>query len=272
MRLSCLIGLTDDMTWNTVMNYDVLLTDVGNDTLSVAFAVMNSIQQLVPLAVLDVHQAQEWLLHPPILLRRGILGDEARDIQQRYEQLGASVAIIPSQLFFPDNASGISRWCNEWFSEHLLALHERVLPHWAQDNKVEEAYRFNYLPTYGTDVSLRFWRIADTLHATMRRSIGHIGPVPGPPIQDSYWQPTQADWQAVCEAMDTHNFWEADSWSTVPDGYTIVATNHWVMEGFRRPDYKVLVDQTPNEGAAREVGLLFLDLLPDTVTQPVIEH
>lgn len=253
------------------MKYDVLLTDVGSDEISVALAVMNSIQQLLPLAVLDVNQARDWLLHLPVLLRRRIPGDEARTLQQRYEQLGGAVAIMPSKLFFPSTARGITRWRNEWFSEHLVALHERVLSDWAQDSRVQEAYRFSFLPTYGTDVTLRLWRADDGLHAIARRSIGRIGPLPGPPLQDAHWQPSADDWQAVCDAIETYQFWEADSWDTVPEGYTIVGTNHWVMEGFRGENYKVLVDQTPNEGAAREVGLLLLDLLPDNFAKPPVE-
>jgi hypothetical protein len=253
------------------MNYDLLLTDVGADELSVAFAVMNSIQQLVPLAVLDVNKARDWLAHPPILLRRGIAGAEARDMQQRYEQIGAAVAIMPSALFFPLRTKGITRWRNEWFSEHLLALHERVFADWAKDNKAEEAYRFSFLPSLGTDMTMRLWTKGQEIHALARRSIGNIGPFPGPPVQEAVWQPSREQWQTVRDAMQTHHFWESKTWDTVPKGYTIIDTTHWVMEGWRSKHYKALFDQTPNEGAAREVGLLLLDLLPDDFDKPEIE-
>lgn len=253
------------------MTYDVLLTDVGNDQVSVALAVMNSIQQTLPLAVVDVNQAREWLSHLPVLLRRGISEDEARDLQERYQQLGSTISIIPSELFFPKNAKGITRWRNELFSEHLVALHERVLSHWAKDSQIQEAYRFSFIPTYGTDLTLRIWQADEAVHAIVRRSIGHIGPMPGPPAQEADWQPTLEEWQDVKEAMKTYRFWESKSWDTVPDGYTIVASNHWVIEGIRGHRYKVLVDQTPNEGAAREVGLMMLNLLPDKFLMPHVE-
>lgn len=253
------------------MKYDVLLTDTGSDELSVSLAVMNSIQQLLPLVIVDVNNAREWLSHLPVLLRRGISGNEARELQQRYEQLGAALAIVPSKLFFPKKTQGITRWRNELLSEHLLALHEHVLSEWAKDDNIEEAYRFSFIPTYGTDVIMRLWSSGDEIHASARRGLGHIGPLPGPPAYVSNWQPSQEEWQEVRDAMETHHFWEADSWDTVPEGYTIVATNHWVMEGVRGKEYKVLVDQTPNEGSAREVGLLLLNLLPDEFLTPNLE-
>lgn len=261
----------DALSRNNLMKYDVLLTDIGSDEVSVTLALMNSIQQALPLAVVDVSCAREWLAHLPILLRRGIAGDIARTIQQRYEELGGAVAIVPSQLFFPENTRGISQWRNELFSEHLVALHERVLSEWAEATHVEEAYRFSFLPTFGNDMTLRLWASNNGFYASARRSIGRIAHLPGPPLYDTQWQISDDDWHTVCEAMQDHHFWSAETWNTVPDGYTIVSTDHWVMEGVRGDDYKVLLDQTPNEGSAREVGLLLLDLVPDNFALPPIE-
>lgn len=253
------------------MQYDVLLTAIGSDEVSVSLALMNSIQQALPLAVLDVNKARDWLSHLPILLRRRVDGDIACTIQQRYEELGGAVAIIPSKLFFPENARGISRWRNELFSEHLVALHEHVLLEWAQDSQVTEAYRFSFLPTFGNDMTMRLWSGDKGIHASARRSIGRIGPLPGPPLYDAQWDISDAEWGKICFAIDEHAFWSAETWNTVPDGYSIISTDHWVMEGVRGDDYKVLLDQTPNEGSAREVGLLLLDLLPDDFALPPIE-
>ncbi|GAB5493209.1 MAG: hypothetical protein Phog2KO_34240 [Phototrophicaceae bacterium] len=253
------------------MQYDVLLTDIGADEVSVSLALMNSIQQALPLAVLDVNQARDWLSYLPILLRRRVDGDVARAIQQRYEELGGAVAIIPSKLFFPENARGISKWRNELFSEHLVALHERVLLEWAQDTQVQEAYRFSFLPTFGNDMTMRLWSSETGIYASARRSIGRIGPLPGPPLYNTQWEISDKEWQDICSAIKEHDFWSAETWNTVPEGYTIISTDHWVMEGVRGKDYKVLLDQTPNEGSAREVGLLLLDLLPDNFALPPIE-
>ncbi|MGJ3237350.1 MAG: hypothetical protein ACFE0Q_01460 [Anaerolineae bacterium] len=252
------------------MKYDVLLTDLGSDTLSVTLAVQSSIQQLVPLAIIDVEQARDWLTHLPILLHRGISETQAHDVQAHYQQLGATVSMIPSQRFFPPDAQGITRWHNDRFSEKLIALHEQDLRKWSQAETIIEAYRFSFLPTYGTDLTVRVWACEAHFHACARRGSRHIGPLPGPPAQVIHWHPSADDWQAVRDALHTHHFWSADSWDTVPDGYTIVATEHWVMEGVRNARYKVLVDQTPNEGSAREVGLLLLGLLPDVFLLPNI--
>jgi hypothetical protein len=67
--------------------------------------------------------------------------------------------------------------------------------------------------------------------------------------------------------MRSHHFWNSDSWDTVPAGYVVLDSTHWVVEGWRDKQYHVLVDQTPDEGAAREVGLLLLGLLPEAVLE-----
>lgn len=243
------------------MQYDVLLTHTGDDAISVTLAVMSSIQQLTPFPMSDVNQAKHWLAHLPLLLRRGLPGDAARELQRQFEQLGAAVALVPTRLFFPEHAADITRWRNEWFSEHLMALRETVLTEWASD--IDEAYRFSLLPSVGVDLSLRVWSTGDDLRASARRSIGCIGPLPGPPAHIADWTPDAQDWRAVQMALHQHRFWESQSWNTVPEGYTVVDGTHWVLEGWRNNHYHVLTDNTPNEGAAREVGLILLDLAPD---------
>jgi hypothetical protein len=247
--------------------YDVLLTQTGDDALATAFVVMNTIQQISPVPMLNLSEVRAWLTHLPLLVRRGIQMEAARLMQWRFEAVGASVAIIPSELLFPEDAPGITRWHNEWFSEHLVALHETVLQYWAQDAAADEAYRFSFLPSLGLDVTIRFWREGQKYFGSVRRSIGRIGPIPGPPGQDIQWSAPLEDWQTLSETMRSHHFWNSDSWDTVPAGYVVLDSTHWVVEGWRDKQYHVLVDQTPDEGAAREVGLLLLGLLPEAVLE-----
>lgn len=247
-----------------MMKYDVILTDVGNDTLSVSLAVMNSIQQLAPIPFVDVSAVKHWFSHLPILLRRGIAGEEARAMEQRYRELGATVSVVPSQLYFPKNLPDISKWYNEWFSEHLIALHEQPFSTWAKGAEIEEGYRFSYLPSFGVDMTLRIWRQNAVLYASARRSIGRIGPLPGPPKAESIWVPTLEEWGLLQDALAEHRFWESESWETVPEGYIVLDEDHWILEGWREKRYHVLCDRTPNEGALHTVGLLLIELLPDT--------
>lgn len=253
------------------MRYDVLLTNVGSQSAIITTHVMEMIQGLAPVPVVNLDRVENWLVHVPILLRRGISGDDARDIQQQFEKLGAAVAIIPTRLFFPSECEDITDWRNEWFSEHLVALHERVFSEWAQEAAVQEGYRFSFLPALGVDVTVRVWESHENVYAVARRSIGSVGPMPGPPAQNFTWTPSLDEWDALRYAMNDYRFWESQSWNTVPDGYSIIGTTHWIVEGYRSARYHVLVDQTPNEGAAREVGLMLLDLLPDNFTKPYIE-
>ena len=118
---------------------------------------------------------------------------------------------------------------------------------------------------------MRVWEAQENVYAVARRSIGSLGPAPGPPAQNITWIPSLDDWDALRHAMSDYHFWESQSWNTVPEGYTIIGTTHWVVEGWKHAQYHVLVDQTPNEGAAREVGLMLLNLLPDEFTKPYIE-
>lgn len=252
------------------MRYDVILNDAGHDALSVALAVANSMQQLVPQVALNVQDARRWVDHTPMILRRGISHQVARDMQRAYRKLGAEVAVKPSQLLLPREANDISEWQNEWFSEHLIALHESALRDWAQVARVDEGYRFSFLPSLGADMMIRMWSAGETLHATARYSIGQIGPMPGPPEHEINWSPTPNEWQNLRTLLTNHRFWDSDSWNTVPEGYIVLDSIHWVIEGWRNGRYHVLVDQTPNDGAAREVGLLLMALLPDTFAKPDI--
>jgi len=249
------------------MQYDVIINTVGTDQLSVALALMNSIQQQCPLPLLDTQQVWRWLAHTPILLRRGTSYTSARDLKQRYEQLGAAISITPTRLFFPADAPGISRWRNEWFSEHLSALHEVIFADWARATHVYEGYRFSFLPSMGVDMAIRLWKTRTGYYASARRSIGCIGPLPGPPVQVIGWSPIGDEWQQLRQIIDHYHFWGSDSWNTVPEGHIVMDTTHWLIEGWHQGQYHVLADQTPDEGAAREVGVLLFDLLPDEFKQ-----
>jgi hypothetical protein len=253
------------------VRYDIFLTHIGNDSLPTAFVMMNVIQQMSPVPMMNISDARMWLTHTPLLLRRGVDVQEAHTLQRRFEQCGATMTILPSRLFFPEDTQGITRWRNEWFSEHLVALHESVLEDWARDTHVMEAYRFSYLPSLGLDLTIRLWCEGETCFGIARRSIGRIGPLPGPPGQDILWSPSVTDWTRLCDALQTHHFWNSESWDTVPDGYVVLDSAHWVVEGWRDRRYHVLVDQTPDEGAAREVGVLLFELLPDEFKQPQAE-
>lgn len=254
------------------MKYDVLLTHIGNDELAVAQAVTNTIQQLVPFSLaVNLNRVRDWLAHLPVLLRRGVEGHEARDLQQRFERIGAALAIIPSQRFFPSQSDDFTEWRNEWFSSHLIALHERDLREWAHDANIVEGYRFSLFPSMAADLTMRIWSDGETVYANARRSIGRLGPLPGPPVHEVVWSPTETDWNDLREMMKSHRFWESDSWHTVPEGYMVLDGNHWVVEGWRSEQYHALADQTPNEGAAREVGLLLIDLLPSDFVRPRVE-
>jgi hypothetical protein len=247
--------------------YDILLTHPGSDPIATAFVMMNTIQQISPVPMLNIYDVRAWLTHTPLLLRRGITLAFARVMQGRFEASGAKVAIIPSEHLFPEDTPGISQWCNEWFSEHLVALHETSLAYWAQDVEADEVYRFSYLPSIGLDVTIRLWREGNQYFGNVRRSIGNIGPMPGPPAYDVQWKASLEDWQILNESIQGHRFWNSESWDTVPDGYVVLDSVHWVVEGWRKKQYHVLFDQTPDAGAAREVGLLLLGLLPDEYTQ-----
>ena len=247
--------------------YDVLLTQAGDDTLSTLFVVMNTMQQISPVPIANINDASAWIENVPFLLRRGIPIEEARTLQWRFESSDATVAIVPSELIFPEDTPDITRWRNEWFSEHLVALRETVLEYWAQDAEADEAYRFSYLPTLGRDVTIRIWREGEHHFGSVRRSIGSIGPIPGPPGYDVQWVASADDWNNLSNIIQANAFWNSDSWDTVPDGFVVMDSAHWVVEGWRDKQYHVLFDQTPDEGAAREVGLLLLSLLPDEFTE-----
>lgn len=253
---------------HAMLKYDVILENSGHDEISVALALVQSLQSLVPHLSVEVHQARRWVRHVPLMVRRGVTHATARDLQAHYAALGAAVAIRPTRSFFPPDCDQMTAWQQEWYSEHLLALHEEALPEWAQAANVSEGYRFSILPSLGADMTMRIWQTAGTLYAAARTSIGHIGPTPGPPEHAIQWSPTKRTWQRLQAALHQHRFWGSKSWNTVPDDLMVLDGVQWVFEGWRHGRYHVLTDETPNEGAAREVGLLLLDMLPAGFAHP----
>ena len=251
-----------------MMKYDVILNNTGHDEISVALALVQSLQSPVPHLKVEVHQARRWLSYVPLMLRRGVPHKAARALQARYQALGAQVSIQPTRSFFPDDCQQMTPWRKEWYSEHLLALQESALPEWSRAAHSHETYRFSILPSVGADMCVRFWRRGGRYHGIARSSIGHIGPTPGPPGQTHRWVLGAQDWQRLQALFAQHRFWESDSWNTVPDDLMVLDGVQWIFEGWRDGRYHVLVDETPNEGAAKEVGLGLLALLPDGFQPP----
>ncbi len=254
----------------TTSKYDVILNNSGRDEISVALALVQSLQNQVPHFKVDVevHQARRWLGYVPLMLRRGVPRKAALALQARYRALGAEVSIRPTRLLFPDDCQQMTPWRKEWYSEHLLALQEEALPQWAQTTGSDEAYRFSILPSVGADMCVRFWRRGLRYHGIARSSIGHIGPTPGPPKQTHRWGLPSKDWLQLKALLMQHRFWESASWNTVPDDLMVLDGVQWIFEGWRAGRYHVLVDETPNAGAAKEVGLGILALLPQAFQPP----
>lgn len=52
---------------------------------------------------------------------------------------------------------GIDAFRDHWYWAHLSAMGEESLSKWAQERNVEETYRFTYLPTFDSPLTVRIW-------------------------------------------------------------------------------------------------------------------
>lgn len=244
--------------------YDVILEEVGRDPMSVAFALLSTVQRQLPYAPLEVRDMLRWLRYTPLLVRRGLAQGEANRARHRFTDLGAKISLRASELLFPLEEVPITAFANESYSHRLVALREPALWDWADVHNLSEAYRFTYLPAFEQAITIRLWYDGHHPQASAKRSLGHIGWIPGPPGQETRWLLPHHQWDKLLDAIRTYRFWESATWNTVPQGHIVLDGASWVFEGWREGRYHVLTDDTPNEGQAFEVGVLCFKMLPRT--------
>jgi tetratricopeptide (TPR) repeat protein len=157
---------------------------------------------------------------------------------------------------------GIDDFCNGWYSGHLRAMGKEALLQLAQDTNVEEAYRFTYLPTFDSPLTVRIWSIPNQeppLQVVVKMGGGRGGYETGSLQKEICRTVTLKDWRDLLDSIE-QNFWTPSSWKKNRgcDG------SEWIFEGYRVGGlYKVLTAWCGANNFALVLGNSFCKFIPD---------
>ncbi len=144
-------------------------------------------------------------------------------------------------------------------SQYITALHEYSLSHWAETEQITEAYRFIAMPSFEQYLSLRIWSTPTTIETVFSEGLGEsYSPVP---VKTQHWKLSKDKWQSIRDFMQTY-FWPAESWYSVPLGYSVLDGTRYIFEGWHNLTYKFFDDHSPDKDKISWQAIeLFYDLI-----------
>ena len=138
----------------------------------------------------------------------------------------------------------------------LAALEEPLLSNWANQEKIQTAYRFIYIPTFHPSLIIRVWatKLArPSLYIVIKR---------GSKIwSEKCWMLTEEKYLGLVTAINENKFWSSITWN-LSGGFD---GELWVFEGWNEGNYKFLEAWSPDNGPAYRLGKVFFDLLPENL-------
>lgn len=157
---------------------------------------------------------------------------------------------------------GIDDFRNGWYSEHLRAMGEESLLQLAQDTNMEEAYRFTYLPSFDSPLTVRIWstpNLESPLQVVVKLGGGRGGYGTGPLQKEICGTVTLKDWRDLLDSIE-QNFWVSSSW----EEHLGLDGSEWIFEGYRIGGlYKVLTAWCGMNNLALALGNSFGKFIPD---------
>lgn len=128
----------------------------------------------------------------------------------------------------------------EWYSLALIDLQEPMLTQWAQEQRINEAYRLLRLPSRGGGyVAYRL----TTQQFFFKETLSLFQDVL---VADDVWTPPEKDWLAWQQLIRLHKFWMINRHKLFElwghDGTT------YILEGIRNGKYKMVYDWSPEFG------------------------
>jgi hypothetical protein len=144
----------------------------------------------------------------------------------------------------------------DWYSKHLRAANEPSLS--CGPSGSEETYRFTWLRTFHAPVVVRVAWSGDQgeLVATVLDGAG--GYEPGKIEKTVKRALTAAEWKALAAAIARTGLWKMALVDR--SGGVGVDGAEWVVEGRHGDEYHLVTRWSPDRGAYRDLGLLFVRL------------
>lgn len=163
---------------------------------------------------------------------------------------------VPPGVLEPDRPDS-DAFVRAWYSKHLRVMGEPSLS--CGQTTEAEIYRFTWLRTFHRPYAVRIIRDAVGGRLVAVELTGAGGYDPGTVATRTERRISDADWQILSAALSKTSFW---SMPTRPSKPTLgLDGSQWIVEGRRGSGKYHVVDRwTPQQGAYRDVGLLFLKL------------
>lgn len=166
-----------------------------------------------------------------------------------------------ASYFFPpglleSERDDLDAMTREWYSKHLNAMAEPSLSCGRAD--ADEVYRFVWLRTFHQPVSVRISRRNNEAALAAVEMSGAGGYEPGAVVQRIGKRLSADDWAAFEAALSRSDYWLLP---TRPSPRQIGFDGaQWIVEAQRGETYHVVDRWTPDDGAYRDLGLIFLRL------------
>jgi hypothetical protein len=163
-----------------------------------------------------------------------------------------------SDFFFPVNAfdgarSDIDALKRELYSRHLATMRQSSLSCGAD---ASETYRFLWLRSFHRSISVRVVLIRDGARIEFTELTGNGGYEPGHIRRHTERHLSRNEVDRFAKALEAADFWQLPT--RIRDFGLDGA--EWVVEGRRGSTYHVVERFSPEGGAYRALGLLFLKL------------
>lgn len=161
-------------------------------------------------------------------------------------------------FYFPVGTFDVTRslddFVQRWYAKHLSAMKEPSLSCGSLD--ADESYRFTWLRTFHRPIVVRLSWLRDGGDLVAVVLDGAGGYEPGKVAKTVRRRIEGREWQSLQAALT--GFW------TLPTKNKADANGcdgaQWIIEGRRQGQYHIVDRWTPDDGAYRDLGLLFLKL------------
>jgi hypothetical protein len=167
-----------------------------------------------------------------------------------------TVSTIHSRFMLKDSKN----FSHEGHQSYLDALREEPLEIWAQENNLEEVYRFTFIPTLDPPQILKTWKCYKQQHlfqALYKLGSAENDEASGGIDHQVSWNPSQSEWTKLKAAIE-QNFWIPPSWR--PENQQ--GGSLWIFEGYRDGQYKQLRSWYGRNPRACTLGSAFRQFIP----------
>jgi tetratricopeptide (TPR) repeat protein len=139
---------------------------------------------------------------------------------------------------------------------------EKALLQLAEDRNLEEAYRFTYLPSFHSPLTVRIWSTPNQeppVQVVVKVGGGQGGYELAPSQKEMCQTVVQKDWKNLLDSIE-QNFWVPSSWKE----HVGFDGSEWIFEGYRVGGlYKVLTSWCGRDNFAFALGNSFCKFIPD---------